>query len=267
MSSCARNASDPLLQLLLTKYHLNLLQTPREGVQLGELVIQRAEHTPLQCRLLDIFSGTPPNLKAGPPFEVTDIHDKFSDHLDANAGLSLFDKLLHFVPGASAKARGAYRSAQTMQISLDGVTREDIDVGALSRFLRQTSIKRDQTLLREGDNLYIIASVFRATGMEIKASDAGGRDAHVELGVKGFGEGEAAITATNKSGSRILYRGKKALAVGVCLLAIDAEDGAFRLRTVDKLVNVRDVKLNDKDYALLGDPMAGPAFLEFDSDA
>jgi hypothetical protein len=45
VSTCKRDYVDPLLELLLKKYHLNMLRLPQEGVEVGQVVIQQSQNT------------------------------------------------------------------------------------------------------------------------------------------------------------------------------------------------------------------------------
>jgi hypothetical protein len=264
MSTCKRDYADPLIELLLKKYHLNMLRLPQEGVEVGQVVIQQSQNAlTVRCKLTDVFSGAEPHLNK-PEEVVAPIEDTASGELRASSGLGLLDKLLQFVPGASARAKAAYSSAHTIQIKLKGVTRQSVDFQKLSKFLRATEFRREQTLYHEDDRLFVITSVVRATNLEIKASGSDGAAVEAKLGVKSFGEGETKINANSKGGGKILYSGKKQLAIGVELFRIDVTDSGIRLRATNEPLDVRDNTYTpeEQDYAWIGHRESGDAFIE-----
>jgi hypothetical protein len=263
MSTCKRDYADPLLELLLQKYHLNMLRLPQQGVEVGQVIIQQSEKDlTVRCKLTDVFSGAEPNLNK-PEETVAPIEDKASGKLKTSAGLNLLDKLLQFVPGASAKAKAAYDNVHEVEIKLKGVTRQSVDFQALGKFFKKTGFRQEQMLYSEGDQLFVITSVVRATDLEIKASGSDGAAVDAKLGVKSFGEGAAKVDAKSKGGGKIRYSGKKKLAVGVELFRIDVTDDGIRLRATKQPTNVRaKYTPEDQDYAWIGDRKSGKAFIE-----
>jgi|HubBroStandDraft_6_1064221.scaffolds.fasta_scaffold114793_2 hypothetical protein len=265
MSNCKRDHPDPLLRLLLQKYHLNMLRIPQEGLKVGELLIEQGKNVPtIRCSLSDVFTGTLPNLGGLPDKSIQLIEDKASDKMNAKAGLSLLDKLLQFVPGASAKAAGAYTTAETMQVTLKTLTRETVNFALLGKFLRAARVRKQQSLYREGDGLYVITSIVRGSGIQIRASDAEGEAVDAKLGVKSFGEGSVQIKAERQGSGRMLYTGNKPLAIGVELFRIENVDGAFKLKATNESVAVRDgtLKTTEEDYGWIGDKVSGDAFID-----
>ncbi|MET4046063.1 hypothetical protein ABIC03_007802 [Bradyrhizobium sp. RT6a] len=269
MSNCKRDHADPLLQLLLGTYHLNMLRIPQEGLAVGELVIEQQKGTAtIRCPLTEVFTGKLPNLKGPKDDSITALEDESSGKLKTKAGLSFLDKLLRFVPGASAKAAGAYNQVEHVAIKLKMLTRETVNFGTLSNFLGAAEIKEDQSLFQEGDRLFVITAIVRSSGIQIHSTDAAGQALDAKLGVKGFGEGNLRVDAESKGGGRMLYTGKKALAIGVELFGIEPVGGKFKLRATNEPVAVREGTLDttEKDYAWIGDRATGDAFFDLSSN-
>jgi hypothetical protein len=269
MSNCKRDHADPLLQLLLGTYHLNMLRIPQEGLEVGEMLIEQRKGGPsIRCPLTEVFTGKLPNLKGPKDDSITALEDESSGKLKTKAGLSLLDKLLHFIPGASAKASAAYKQAQHVDIKLKMLTRETVNFGALSKFLGAAEIKEQQTLFQEGDSLFVITAIVRSSGIQIHSTDATGHAVDAKLGVKSFGEGKLQVDAESKGGGRMLYTGKKALAIGVELFKIESIGGKFKLRSTNEPVDVRDgtLETTEKDFVWIGDRATGDAFVALSSD-
>jgi hypothetical protein len=264
MSNCKRNHTDPLLQLLLKKYHLNMLRMPQEGLKVGELLIEQQKDVPtIRCSLTDVFTGKLPNLSGLKDKSIQLLEDQESDNMRAKAGLSLLDKLLQFVPGASAKAAAAYSKAEDVKVTLKELTRETVKFADLSTFLHAAEVRKEQSLFREGDSLFVITSIVRSSGIQVRATDAAGKSVDAKLGVKSLGEGSVQVKAESKGGGRMLYTGKP-LAIGVELFRIESVDGTFRLMATNEAVAVRGETLEttEEDFAWIGDKSTGDAFID-----
>jgi hypothetical protein len=265
MSNCKRNHDDPLLQLLLREYHLNMLRMPQEGLKVGEVLIEQEKGLPtIRCELTDIFTGTRPIL-AGPPDKmIQKLENQSSGKLSASAGFSFLEKLLQFIPNALAKVKGAYSDAESATISLKMLTRETISFANLGQFLNVAALRKDQGLYHDGNTLFVITSIVRSTGVELRTTDNAGRAVEAKLGATHFGEGNAQIKAESKGGGRMVYTGKKPLAIGVELFRIEVAGGSFRLKATNEAVAVRGggMETTEDDFAWIGDKDNGDAFID-----
>ena len=115
-----RNSSDPLLDSLLKKYHLNLLSVPRENALVGDLYMQENNSNVV---------STPGNIInfLTPKFEIpvvkqneqmADVSGQVSKDISGKAGLDFLEGFLEKLgaAGIGAKIRGAYEGSKNNKI-------------------------------------------------------------------------------------------------------------------------------------------------------
>src|SRR5262249_53749698 len=144
---CRRSNTDPLLQIMLKKYHLHLLEWPRLGVEAGDLVIEKRGGHTLRTRISTVFKEAPASLSAPGKRAMADIEETFSNKVDSKGFASLLAKAAAVLGiDGSAKMESAYQKAATVRVRLRRTEYQDIDTEELSIFLSSAGLRQDQGL-------------------------------------------------------------------------------------------------------------------------
>lgn len=269
MFGCKRDTPDRLLRVFLDEYHLNLLRWPRTGVEIGQVLVQRAGKSVLRCQLGDVFAEAVPELVGKRGVVRAPMTAKFSGKVDARAAIGFMEGLAAtFGVSGRAKFSSAYEKADSVSIRVRDVMTDEGDVGRLSRYVGAANLQASQTLYREGDRMFVVVGVTRARAIELVAFDAEGHKLGVDVRATGLAKADTALEAEDEGGASIIYRGRTALAFGVELVEVVADEhgpGTWRLDTVESIVEVRGSTppLKPQDYRFVEGEDDGSAFFEW----
>ena len=265
MPPCRRDTDDPLLRQLFAVHKLHLV-TPEVGYEVGEVAIEKPGGDVWRASLGDLFENAPATLVAARDRPAGEVADKVSGKFQASSAVGF----LHGIAAAfgvegSAKLAAAYGSAKTLSVRVRAVTKDLIDLGAAARFLADAALRANQGLYRDGDRIYLIREVLRARGIEVAAHDRRDQALNVSAESTGLAQAHLALAARNDYASTVVYEGKTSAAFALRLVEIAPETPGWGILEVRKPVHVRGDGADDFDApdAIVGDPAAGPLFIDW----
>jgi hypothetical protein len=264
MFGCKRSNTDPLLQIMLTKYRLHLLQWPREGISPGDLVIEKPDGQTLRMPLSVVFASAPEEMVRSRS-SMADIEETFSSELNAKGGVQLLEQIAAAFGGSGGSFKTAYEKAAKVIVRLRMSKWLDCDPSRLSTFLTQAELRHDQGMFAETDALYVINGVALAKSIEIIAFDSRGAEIAVAADVVNAGSASVGLKARGDGGASIIYEGAHPLVFGVELLKLEPNGGNWAIKGVDRYVQLRgdDGEGFPKSAsAFIGDPTHGPISID-----
>lgn len=237
--ACSRASSDPVIRAYLDQYRINLLKTPRESLALGSVVVERGDGQTLVVGSLRDLFGAEPDLKTTLDEALAHQTTEFTTEMEAAGGLGILEALTSgFGLLGKGKASAAYGGAKTFRMRVKDGQRDSVDLGSLARYLAGAALDPDQRLFREGDRLYVVAALVKATTLDVTAKDQRGGDLSVEAEATGLGSGNGRLRASRQGKLALSYASDVPLVYGVELLELDPADG-WHLEGVKAPVQVR----------------------------
>lgn len=258
MFGCRRSNTDPLLNIVLKKYHLHLLQWPREGIEPGHIVIEKGNGKTICVPPEAIFANVPPS-PAIKRSKMADLEEKFSSKVEARAALGLVEKIAALFGGTTANLQSAYEGAAAVKLRIGMSERREFPPTALSSFASKARLQKNPAVFSESDKLYLINSVAAARSIEIVALDSKDAAFKVEANAVGVGTADGSFKAANEAGAGVTYEGSRAVPFGVELLKLENTADGWKLVGADGYVPVRggEERLPDDAFAFIGDPEGG----------
>lgn len=268
MTICKRTTVDPLLQVFLEAYGLNLLSVPREDADVGSLYVRnngRISSPGLLSRFLTPELDIPTVAKNQ---RMASVIGKVSSAISCSVGLSLLEGFF-IALGAAAffgKVRSAYVTgkAHSLRFSFRDPCRDSIDVGLMGSKLIRHEFNADHALINPGNRYYLVTGVARSTSISVTAATKS-QDS-VSLGVEVFkvADAEGRLQIKSEGEGTYTYSGTKRLAFGVELyeLSYDERHGKMKMLLPEGAIRVRS------RAAASAVPLLKPAFIETpDNDA
>ena len=266
---CKRSANDPLIQLFVGRYGLNLLTVPREGSDVGDLYVAEQGRVSAPGSVTALFE---PPLELPPVARgeaMADVTGAISASVSAAAGLDLLGRFLTAFGaagmGAAIAARFATARATTMRFSLAEATRDSIDPLVLGTRLLRSALVENHPMVGPDRRYYLVTAVARSSSICIAAGQAAGASAGLDIDLGGLGGGEGVVAVDRAQGGAITFRSDRRLAFGVELheLAVDRRDRRLKLRTTGAVAMLRSAGPQRPlvEPTLLGGP-DGDAFVD-----
>jgi hypothetical protein len=263
MFGCNRSSTDPLVRIILKKYHLHLLQWPREGIEPGHIVIDKGNGTTLCVPPGVIFANAPPSTTIKRS-KMTDLEETFSSKVEAKAAIGLVEQIATLFGGTTGNLKSAYEGASTVRMRIGMSERREFSPAGLADFVSKARLHKNPAVFSESDKLYVINSVAAARTIEIVALDS--KDAKLEMEAKSLGVGSAdgSFKAVNHGGAGVSYEGTRALPFGVELLKLENTPDGWKLVGAGGYVPVRggEDQFPDEAFAFIGDAQSGPVEID-----
>jgi hypothetical protein len=240
---CKRTTTDPLVRAFLDTYHLNLLAVPRADAAPGDVYVETERGLSAPGRFANVLRGAfeLPPVRAGEP--IADLSVKLSRALDLKVGLGLLETFLAAVGAAGlieqAKAGYARAGIRTVRVRLRDARRDSMDPLAFGARLAGGALDLDNPLVRAARRFYVTTAVVRTSSLSILGEDDAAQAVDVELGALQSSAGAKASVSREAMGE-LTYRGDQALAIGVELFELAADEaGRLTLNVPADAVRVR----------------------------
>lgn len=266
---CKRTAPDPLIQLFVSRYGLNLLAVPREGSDVGDLYVADDEGVSAPGSVTALFEPPPELPPAVRGEAMADVTGAISDTVSAEAGLGLLGRFLAAFGapalGDAIAARFAAARASALRFSLAEATRDSIDPLVFGTRILRSKLTEDHPMVGPDRRYYLVTAVARSSSIRIAAEEQGGGGAGVELDLGNLAGADAKVAIDRGRDGSYTFRSDKRLAFGVQLheLSIDPRDRKLKLRTSGAVAMLRAAAPSRPllEPALLGGP-EGEAFVD-----
>jgi hypothetical protein len=265
---CKRSANDPLIQLFVSRYGLNLLTVPREASDVGDLYVADGGGVSAPGSVTALFEPalTLPPVARGEA--MADVTGAISASVSAEAGLGLLGRFLSAFGAAgmgdAIAARFAAARATTLRFSLADATRDSIDPLVLGTRLLRSRLVEDHPMVGPDRRYYLVTAVARSSSIRIAAGQSASASAGIDIDIGGLG-GDGKVAVDRSGDGAITFRSNKRLAFGVQLheLSIDQRDHKLKLKTTGAVAMLRGAEPQRPliEPTLLGGP-DGEAFVE-----
>ncbi len=266
---CKRTAPDPLIQLFVTRYGLNLLAVPREGSDVGDLYVADDEGVSAPGAVTALFDPPPELPPAVRGEAMADVTGAISDTVSADAGLGLLGRFLAAFGapalGEAIAVRFAAARANALRFSLAEATRDSIDPLVFGTRILRSKLIEDHPMVGPDRRYYLVTAVARSSSIRIAAEKSANASAGVELDLGSLTGAEGNVAIDRARDGSYTFRSAKRLAFGVQLheLTVDPRDRKLKLRTSGAVAMLRAAEPSRPllTPALLGGP-EGDAFVD-----
>src|SRR5215831_12657544 len=166
-------SKDPLLKLILDKYHLNLLSIPRENASVGDLYVQDGDvqHLSSPGSITNFLEPKfeIPQLKTGEI--LSDISGVTSSNESGKVGLDLLEGFLNGLGtlGLGIKVRGSYErdSKQSIKFTFTNATRDYVDAGLFGNALEGYKFNTRNALYDENRRYFVVTATVKSPSISI----------------------------------------------------------------------------------------------------
>ncbi len=258
-------SNDPLLQVILEKYHLNLLSIPREMVSLGDLYIKdnntRQISSPgnIAYFLLPKFALLE---KDKVTETMADISAAISSKIPATIEIQFLEQFLNNLGISNniiTKLRTCYQSQNvaTIRFSFADATRDYVDPIQLGSELTGYKLMKENALYSEGYRYFIVTAVARCSSLRLMAESDNKKAIDIDTEVMGLADASSVISKESSQEGEIVFKGNKRLAFGVELyeLLYDTINERLRMKMVDEPSSLRGERFTRRlpKYVYIGD--------------
>ena len=261
-----RNTKDPLLQVFLDTYHVNLLSIPRADADVGDAYVQ------------DVGGPISPPGKLKylltPEFKLPKIHrdekltmisGKQTRALDVNAGLKLLDGFFSAIGAAigigKIKGEFANKHASKVRFQLKNATRDSVDAFEFGKALIPCHLNSQQPFVQPGNRYYAVTGVLRSRSITVHSETDGATKVGLDVdALKNAVEVGGKLAVSSDAQGEITYTGDAPLAFGVELVELfyDREANKFYVQGLREAATVRAEK---ERRVFIGDSQTGDAFI------
>lgn len=244
---CKRRQShrDPLVDLFLRKYKVNLLPLPIETAQCGQLYVQRPAATlgavPGSIAELVTPAVTLPEPSIGE--QLADVAGERSSGVPVKLGLKLLGNFLTALgvpPRLIDNVHAGYEHSvsHTLHFAFRDATRDAMDPFSIGTALIDHRFNAGHPWVGPGNRYFISAGVIRSGSISIDAEDE--RSDQVDLGLEALKLAglDASISVQRHESGTMTYGGDKRLAIGVELYDLRFDDAAGKFTMGDGNVAV-----------------------------
>jgi len=266
-----RNSSDPLLNSLLKKYHLNLLSVPRENALVGDLYMQdnnsNVVSTPGNIANFLIPKFEIPAIKQNE--QMADVSGQVSRDISGNAGFDFLEGFLEKLgaAGVAAKIRGTYEGSKNNKIlfGYPNPKRDSVDPFEFGTKLIGHSFMTENPLYSEGRRYYVVTGVAKTNSLSIELHGDEKQALDVNANIAEIANASGGFKLENNQEGKITYTGDKNLVFGVELYELEYPKDGHKF-SMSPMENAKILRGGPTDRAaLIGDPNEGDAFISIAS--
>lgn len=259
-----RNSNDPLLNVMLKKYHLNLLSIPRENVKVCDLYMQDGSSNQVSTPG-NIINFVTPQIqipKIAENEKMSDITGQASNDISGQVGLDFLkgflDKLS--VAGLGGKIMGNYEGSKNNKIvfSFSDARRDSVDPFLLGSELKGRLFMKDNPLYAENRRYYVVTGIAKSKSINIELQGDEKQAADLTASISQIVDASGKLKLEKNQSGKITYTGDKDLAFGVELYEIGYSDeqGRFVMSP-----NKNAITLRGDEPAFIGDKDEGDVFI------
>jgi hypothetical protein len=240
---------DPLLQIMMKEYQVNLLSVPREKSSLGDVYIREGNNKRLSFPS-QISSFLEPHFQMPPPKSDEEFGNNVSgttsDRVDASMGLEFLEGFLNVLSmgnfGTKVRAYFEQKGTQKVSFSFADATRDSVDPELLRSELGRYHVKEDSNLSEEGQRYYIVTGLAKSPSISIIAEGENQKKLDIDAKAGGISTISSDVSIQKSQEGKIIFNGQKRLVFGVelCELEYNHITRRFRLKQTDEVFKVRE---------------------------
>jgi len=254
---------DPLLQVFLDTYGLNLLSIPREKAGVGDFYVRSNGRVSSPGSLTYFLT---PHLEFP---EITKretmagVSGKLTSAISFSAGVSLLEGFFTAIGAVGAftklKAEYAKNNAHSLRFQFKEAKRDSVDPGLMGSKLIRHKFNPDHPLINPGNRYYLVTGVAKSKGISVTAETKTEQSIGLGAEVLKTADAEGKVSIEKEGEGTYSYTGRKWLAFGVELheLSYDERRGKMKMLVPQGAIAVRGG--NDA-------PLFKPAFVETKDD-
>lgn len=241
-------SKDPLLKLILDKYHLNLLSIPRENAYVGDLYVQDGDiqHLSSPGSITNFLEPKfeIPQLKTGE--NLSDISGVTSSTDSGKVGLDLLEGFLNGLGplGLGLKVRGRYEkgSKQTIKFTFTNATRDYVDTGLFGNALGGGyKFNTRNALYDENRRYFVVTAIAKSPSISIVLDRDQKQVMNIDPEIKQLVNASAGVSIETSGSGQITFKGDKSLTFGVELFELDydIDRQKFSMSTINEAMGLR----------------------------
>lgn len=242
---CKRKAAsrDPLLNVFLEKYHLNLLALPRENADVGDLYVHDGERTGSPGQLAPFLARPFRMPRVARNEAMPSLAGTVSNSVKTELGLGLLEGFLlalgATLPLAEVKAHWTAKGARNLRFKIEDARRDSVDPGQLGLALIDNALSEDHPLYDEKNRYYLVTGVARSKSLTVAFEDEQGKALDLGVDAAGIGTAEAGVGITRGATGEVRFAGRRSLAIGVELYELYVLGERIRMRLPDGALTMR----------------------------
>lgn len=263
MRVCKRSTPDPLLQLFLETYGLNLLSIPREKADVGDFYV-RSDGRVSSAGTIGYFLTPELELPDITRREVmAGVSGKLTNAISFSAGVSLLEGFFTAIGAVGAfaelKTEYAKHHVHSLRFQFMDARRDSVDPGLVGVKLILHKFNPKHALINPGNRYYLVTGVARSKGISVTARTRTEQSIGLGAEVLKAADAEGKVAIEKEGEGTYSYTGRKWLAFGVELyeLSYDERRGKMKMLVPEGAIAVR--KENNA-------PLFRPAFVETEED-
>jgi hypothetical protein len=216
-----RKTRDPLLDLMLEKYNLNLLSIPRENASVGDLYMQEGNLQRISTpgNVSNFLRGQfqMPAVRTGET--MGDVSGTTSRDASGKAGINFLEGFLNALgpAGLGTKVKGSYegRSLSKITFTFQNPTRDYVDAFDLGKKLIDHTIMEENALYGKDRRYYIVTAVAKSPSISILTEGNSKQLVDIDVEVMKVVDASGGVSVENKAAGQVTFKGSKNLAFGV----------------------------------------------------
>lgn len=245
---CKRSeaAKDPLLDIFLQRYQLNLLSVPRAGADVGELYVHDGKRAGSPGQLAS-FLARPfvmPPVNRGEAMAA--LQGLASNSVSIDVGVGLLGSFLSgfgvAVPVGDVKARWRAKGARHARFRMGAAVRDSVDPGKFGVALIGNGLRADHPLVDPASRYYAVTGVARCKSLTIALADEHGHVVELGADLPWVGDVKVGVEVARGLAGEVTISGDKLLAFGVELYELVARGERIRMRLPDGALTVRSMR-------------------------
>lgn len=237
---------DPLLDIFLQRYQLNLLSVPRAGAKVGELYVHDGKRAGSPGQLAS-FLAQPfvmPPLQRGEAMAA--LQGMASNSVSIDVGVGLLGSFLSgfgvAVPVGDVKAKWQAKGASQVRFRMGAAVRDSVDPGKFGVALIGNTLRPDHPLVDPASRYYVVTAVARCRSLTMALADQHGQAVELGAELPWVGEAKAGVEVARGLAGEVTVSGDQMLAFGVELYELVAYGDRIRMRLPDGALTVRSMR-------------------------
>jgi len=234
---CKRSKPDPLAEVFLRRYRMNLLSLPGNRVRCGSVYVKQGGSLTAPGDLADLVE---PELQLPPPYmepNLPELRGTRSDRVAAQLGFGLLESFLAALgaPGLLDKLRAGAERQRVRGVSFRfrDAARESLSPTALAAALEGHRFQTANAWIKDGNRYYVAAAVVRSPSISIRAHDEAANAVDLGAEVATLASAETAVSVERSQDNELTYRGGEPIGFAVELYELmwDAESSSLAFAT------------------------------------
>ncbi len=228
-----KDTNDPLLQIILEKYHLNLLSFPRENISIGDIFVNNGESVAMVGNLNGFMDINFERTHIITDEMLWDLSSVLSGQISSRSILPYIEAYLNSMGAQNVypRLRSAYEAKGGYSISINFIDAapDYINAFLLSKLISSNKPHGQSNFLNfDNFRYYIVASLARSQSFAFIMYDKFVRPIHIKVDDILTAE-TGDIHIEKQETGQLIFRGKKRLVFGVELYKLIYEKNGNKL--------------------------------------